>query len=291
MSLYFSDRRGGASLRYRHRAEITVLTGWRRGVGGGGHTYHASHRFTLRNILLSLDLRKSGVEEREKRARSWCHNYLFLMSQLLVSTDINHHQNFKGKSHVTLCENSKSRITLLCPITPYAANLGPITYHADNLGPIKHHGKPLCHPVLICEYTHSFTWHLHYLRWFTLYNKIYFWNIKSSCCDICGYQTTNFSITKTLSSQQNMIDDQLCFTREPIEQLMSVELFASCVPPLAQFPPFSRVRSCSFQRREEVYSQVAQKSIPLVSSHHAHIIIAKRRSYYRLKNEIYYVHS
>ena len=54
-----------------------------------------------------------------------------------------------------------------------------------------------------------------------------------------------------------MIDDQLCFTREPIEQLMSVELFASCVPPLAQFPPFSRVRSCSFQRREEVYGQVA----------------------------------
>ena len=119
---------------------------------------------------------------------------------------------------------------------------------------------------------HCLTLQLHYLRWFTLYNKIYFWNIKSSCCDICGYQTTNFSITKTLPSQQNMIDDQLCFTREPIEQLMSVELFASCVPPLAQLPPFSQVRSCSFQRREEVYSQVAQKSIPLVSSHH--IIIA-----------------
>ena len=51
------------------------------------------------------------------------------------------------------------------------------------------------------------------------------------------------------------------------------------------------VRSCSFQRREEVYGQVAQKSIPLVSSHHAHIIIAKRRSYHRLKNEIYYIHS
>ena len=166
----------------------------------------------------------------------------------------------------------KSRITLLCPITPYAANLGPITYHADNLGPITYHGKPLCHPVLICEYKHSLTWQLHYLRWFTLYNKIYFWNIESSCCYICGYQTTNFSITKTLSSQQNMIDDQLCFTREPIEQLISVELFACCVPPLAQFPPFSQVRSCSFQRREEVYSQVAQKSMPLVSSHH--IIIA-----------------
>ena len=50
-----------------------------------------------------------------------------------------------------------------------------------------------------------------------------------------------------------MIDDQLCLTREPIEQLISVELFASCVPPSAQFPPLS----------------------PLVSSHH--IIIAKRR--------------
>ena len=120
---------------------------------------------------------------------------------------------------------------------------------------------------------HCLTLQLHYLRWFTLYNKIYFWNIKSSCCDICGYQTTNFSITKTLPSQQNMIDDQLCFTREPIEQLISIELFASCVPSLAQFPPLPRVRSPP--RREEINSRVAQKSIPLVSSHH--IIIAKTR--------------
>ena len=66
-----------------------------------------------------------------------------------------------------------------------------------------------------CE--HNLTLQQHYLRWFTLYNKIYFWNIKSSCCDICGYQTTNFSITKTLPSQQNMTDEQLCFIREPIE--------------------------------------------------------------------------
>ena len=79
---------------------------------------------------------------------------------------------------------------------------------------------------------HCLTLQLHYLRWFTLYNKIYFWNIKTSCCDICGYQTTNFSITKTLPSQQNMIDDQLCLTREPIEQLISVKLFAPCVPPV-----------------------------------------------------------
>ena len=95
---------------------------------------------------------------------------------------------------------------------------------------------------------------------------------------------------RTFPSRKLCRVNKIC-TREPIEQLISVELFASCVPPLAQFPPLSRVRSCSFQRREEVYSQVAQKSIPLVSSHHAHIIIAKTRSYYRLKNEIYYIHS
>ena len=29
-----------------------------------------------------------------------------------------------------------------------------------------------------------------------------------------------------------MIDDQLCLTREPIEQLISVKLFAPCVPPV-----------------------------------------------------------
>ena len=141
----------------RSVTDIAPKSPFLRGGKGGGHTYQASHRFTLRNILLSLDLRKSGVEEREKRARSWCHSYLFLMSQLLVSTDINHHQNFKGKSNVTRSENRKSRNSLLCSITPYSANLGPITYHADNLGPITHHGKPFCHPILICEYKHSLT--------------------------------------------------------------------------------------------------------------------------------------
>ena len=40
-------------------------------------------------------------------------------------------------SRVTRCENSKSRITLL----------GPVTHHADNLGPISDHRKPLCYPV------------------------------------------------------------------------------------------------------------------------------------------------
>ena len=56
------------------------------------------------------------------------------MSLLLVSNDLNHHGNFKGKSRFTRCENSKSRITLLCPTTPHAANLGLITHHTDNLG-------------------------------------------------------------------------------------------------------------------------------------------------------------
>ena len=110
------------------------------------------------------------------------------------------------------------------------------------------------------QFEHCLTLQLHYLRWFTLYNKIYFWNIKSSCCDICGYQTTNFSITKTLPSQQNMIDDQLCLTREPIEQLISVELFASCVPPLAQFPPLSG--SDLVLSREERRSMVKSPKSP-----------------------------
>ena len=63
------------------------------GKGGGGvpithhadffSSYHASRKnkisTTSRSILLSFDLRKSEVEEREERAISWCHNYLFLM--------------------------------------------------------------------------------------------------------------------------------------------------------------------------------------------------------------------
>ena len=75
-----------------------------------------------------------------------------------------------------------------------------------------------------------------------------------------------------------MIDDQLCVTREPIEQLISVELFASCAPPLAQFPPLSlrlfRLTISSLQKDETYYT-----IIPLVLT------------YYRLKNEIYYIHS
>ena len=60
------------------------------------------------------------------------------MSLLLVSTEINHRKNFKGKPRVMRCENSKSRITLICPIT----------HHADHLGPITREGKSLCHPAL-----------------------------------------------------------------------------------------------------------------------------------------------
>ena len=48
------------------------------------------------------------------------------MSLLLVLNDINRHGKFKGKSCVTRCENSKSRVTLLGQITSQAANLGAI---------------------------------------------------------------------------------------------------------------------------------------------------------------------
>ena len=57
-------------------------------------SYYASRKnkiLTATSILLSFDLRKSVVEEREKRERSRCHNYLFLVSLLLVSNNINHH--------------------------------------------------------------------------------------------------------------------------------------------------------------------------------------------------------
>ena len=88
-----------------------------------------------------------------KKGKGWC--YLFLISLLQGLNDINHHGNFKGKSRVTHCENSKSRMRPLRLITPHAANLGPIRHHSDNLWPITRHGKPLCYPVdvvrvLIC---------------------------------------------------------------------------------------------------------------------------------------------
>ena len=57
------------------------------------------------------------------------------MSLLLVSNEINHQGNFKGNLLVTRCENSKSHITLLCPITLHAAYLDPITHHADTWVP------------------------------------------------------------------------------------------------------------------------------------------------------------
>ena len=68
------------------------------------------------------------------------------MSLLLVSNDINHQGNFKGKSCITHCENSKSGITL-CPTTPHASNLRLLMNNADNLGSIMRDRKPLCHPV------------------------------------------------------------------------------------------------------------------------------------------------
>ena len=75
------------------------------GEGGGGYLSRITPIMekynkiltTLASILLSFDLRKSEVEEREKTGRIWCHNYLFLMSLLLVSNDINHHRKFQRK--------------------------------------------------------------------------------------------------------------------------------------------------------------------------------------------------
>ena len=85
---------------------------------------------------MSCDLRKSEVEEREKSARSWCHNYIFFisLSLLIVSNDINHRRNSKENHASARCKNSKSRITLLGEITPHAVILighsrKTITYH------------------------------------------------------------------------------------------------------------------------------------------------------------------
>ena len=102
-------------------------TGWQSGGGNLSRitpiflSYLASRKnkilTTLSSTLLSLNLTKSEVEEREKRARRWRRNYLFVMSLLLVSNDINHHENFK---RLTRCENShesrcyaQSRLTRL----------------------------------------------------------------------------------------------------------------------------------------------------------------------------------
>ena len=69
---------------------------------------------------------KSEVEERKKWARSCCHNYVFLMSLLVVSNDINHYGNLEGKSRVVKivdhasCCYAQSRLTRL---------IGPITRH------------------------------------------------------------------------------------------------------------------------------------------------------------------
>ena len=51
----------------------------------------------INKYISSFDLRKSEVEKGEKRAKSWCHNHLFLVSRLLVSNDIHQHGNFKEK--------------------------------------------------------------------------------------------------------------------------------------------------------------------------------------------------
>ena len=110
-----------------------------RGWGVGGVNYHA---------LRKIDLRKSEVGEQEKRTRSWCHNYLFSMSLLLVSNDTNHHGNCKGKSRVTCCEIVNHASS--CYTQSRLTRLGPITHHAEKLGPITNHGKPL-HRVLRCD--------------------------------------------------------------------------------------------------------------------------------------------
>ena len=109
------------------------------GLEMGGGNYHASRK---------IYLRKLEVWEQEKRARSWCHNYLFSRSMLLVSNDINHHGNSKGKSRITCCEIVNHASS--CYTQSRLTRLGPITHHAENLGPITNHGKPL-HPVLGCD--------------------------------------------------------------------------------------------------------------------------------------------
>ena len=95
-------------------------------------SYHASRK---------IYLRKLEVGEQEKRARSWCHNYLFSRSLLLVSNGINHRENFKGKSRLACYEivNHASSSYTQSRLT----RLGPIAHHAENLGPITNHGKPL----------------------------------------------------------------------------------------------------------------------------------------------------
>ena len=82
---------------------------------------------------------KSQVEEREKRARSWCQNYI-LISNVSASS-------FKLMI-LTIMEISKenhmSRVLKIvnlascCYAQPQVANLGSIMHLADNIGPIIH---------------------------------------------------------------------------------------------------------------------------------------------------------
>ena len=117
------------------------------GAGGVTITHHVPI-FLSYHASRKIYLRKSEVGEQEKRARSWCHNYLLSRSLLLVSNDINHHGNFKGNSRVTCCEIVNHASS--CYTQSRLTRLGPITHHAENMGPITNHGKAL-HPVLGCD--------------------------------------------------------------------------------------------------------------------------------------------
>ena len=95
-----------------------------RGGGGGRNTYHASRitsiilklsRVTKKeneslttstSIPLSFDLRKSHVEKREKRARSWCHKNVFDVS---VSSSITEISKENHASRVVIIVNHASR--------------------------------------------------------------------------------------------------------------------------------------------------------------------------------------
>ena len=51
------------------------------------------------------------------------------------------------KSRIMRWQNSKSRITLCCPVPPHADNLGSITRHTANLGAITRHANTFFHPL------------------------------------------------------------------------------------------------------------------------------------------------
>ena len=103
---------------------------------------------------------RRGRKSQENGNRHFCQDLMIFFETLftdllckiailLVQRKFTCHGNLIGKSRITCLYNSKSLITLWCPVPPHAANLVSITHHAVNFGTITRHAKTLCRPLSI----------------------------------------------------------------------------------------------------------------------------------------------